>query len=127
MSKIYRQGDILLLPVAALPELRAAVAQNLSDVVAASTKVSLLPVAAEHGRLILAHGEVTGHHHSFALAHNVALFREDGSGGGLFLSVTGAPADLEHQEHSTIVVPPGEYAVVRQREYSPEAIRRVED
>ena len=107
MTSLYRQGDILIVPVDTIPTDRRA--------------------ADENGRLVLAHGEVTGHHHSFALADNVALFREDGSGAGLFLSVTGAPAALEHQEHSTIVVPPGRYAVVRQREYSPEAIRRVED
>lgn len=104
---IFRQGDIMLVPVAKIPTQTAAEIEN--------------------GRLVLAHGEVTGHHHSFKLADNVALFREDGSGGGLFLSVTDTPAPLEHQEHHTIAVPPGNYEVRRQQEYSPEAVRRVED
>ena len=38
-----------------------------------------------------------------------------------------APAPLEHQEHTALVLDPGDYQVVRQREYSPDAIRRVED
>ena len=103
-----RQGDVLLVPVKALPK-------------------SLRPVEAEAGRVILARGEATGHHHSFALSERVALFREDGSGGGLFLSVSGAPAALEHQEHSTLAIPVGKWEVRGQREYSPEAIRRVAD
>lgn len=106
-KKLFRQGDIMLVPVAKIPTTGLA--------------------APENGRLVLAHGEVTGHHHSFGIAANIALFREDGSGGGLFLGVTDAPAPLEHQEHHTIAVPPGNYEVRRQREYSPEAIRRVED
>ena len=105
---IIRQGDVLVKRIKAMPK-------------------NLKPAAAEGGRLVLAHGEATGHHHSFALSDRVALFREDGSGGGLFLSITDAPAPLEHQEHTALVLDPGDYQVVRQREYSPDAIRRVED
>ena len=108
MTKLIRQGDVLVRRIRALSK-------------------GLKPAEPENGRLVLAHGEATGHHHSFALSDRVALFREDGSGGGLFLSVTGAPVSLEHQEHTALVVKPGHYEVVRQREYSPEAIRRVAD
>ena len=103
-----RQGDVLLVPVKSLPK-------------------SLRPVEAEAGRVILARGEATGHHHSFALSERVALFREDGSGGGLFLSVSGEAAMLTHQEHDALAIPPGKYEIRGQREYSPEAIRRVAD
>lgn len=96
---IIRQGDVLLLPIAAAPK-------------------NLLPVAPEAERIVLAHGEVTGHHHSFALSERVALFREDGSGGGLFLTVAGAPAALEHQEHAPLSVAPGAWEVIRQREWT---------
>lgn len=99
---IIRQGDVLLLPIAdgKLPEKCAA-------------------MAPENGRIVLAHGEATGHHHSFAARDRIALFREDGSGGGLYLSVAGdAPAPLEHQEHSTLMIAPGAYKVIRQREWS---------
>lgn len=108
MTKMIRQGDVLVRRINALPK-------------------NIKPAAAEGGRFVLAHGEATGHHHSFALSDRVALFREDGSGGGLFLSITGAPAPLEHQEHTALVLAPGDYHVVRQREYSPAAIRNVQD
>ena len=107
-NAIFRQGDVMIVPVAAIPARK-------------------LPVAPENGRLVLAHGEATGHHHSFAFSDRVALFREDGAGGGLFLAVSGDAAALEHQEHSTIAVPSGHYEVRRQVEYSPAAIRRVAD
>ena len=105
---IYRQGDILLIPVKTLP-------------------AAVKPVEPENSRVVLAHGEVTGHHHSFAMSDRIALFREDGSGGGLFLSVSGDTAPLTHQEHHTLHIPAGTHEIRRQREYHPEAIRRVED
>lgn len=105
---IIRQGDVLVKRIKTLPK-------------------NLQPAEAENGRFVLAHGEATGHHHSFAISDRVAMFREDGSGGGLFLAVTGGPVALEHQEHTALDVEPGHYQVVRQREYAPDAIRRVED
>ena len=110
MNKIIRQGDVLLLPIAPAAPRKG------------------IPVPAENGRVVLAHGEVTGHHHSFRLSETVSLFREDGSGSGLFLTVTGlAPAELEHQEHTTLLVPPGSYRVIRQRTATAGVARRVED
>ena len=105
---MIRQGDVLLLPVSDIPE-------------------GAKPVAAETGRLILARGEATGHHHSFALSDRVAMFREDGSGGGLFLAVTGASVALEHQEHTAITIAPGRYEVRIQRTYQAGMARRVAD
>ncbi|MGH9523996.1 MAG: hypothetical protein ACRD3E_15850 [Terriglobales bacterium] len=34
---------------------------------------------------------------------------------------------IVHEEHAPIVLPPGDYEIVRQREYSPEEIRNVAD
>ena len=96
---MLRQGDILLIPIKELPPV-------------------LKEAEAEAGRLILARGEATGHHHSVALSDRVAMFREDGSGSGLFLSVTDAPTALEHQEHRALTIAPGAYEVRRQREWS---------
>ncbi len=93
-----RQGDVLVVSGAQIP--------------------AVVPVPPENGRVILAHGEHTGHHHSFGHSREVALFREDGSGGGLFLSVTGTPMPLEHQEHSALIVAPGVHEVVRQVQWS---------
>ena len=106
---ILRQGDVLLVPTTGVP--------------AGAAKV-----APDGGRLILARGEATGHHHSIKLADRVALFREDGSGGGLFLTVGGGdPAALEHQEHTTLAVAPGDYEVCIQRTYQAGMARRVSD
>lgn len=87
--------------------------------------------ASEQGRVILAHGEVTGHAHEVVGAAGVATqappaqFFEDPNGRRfLFVDRTCA---LTHQEHGTISLAPGCYEVVRQREYSPEAIRNVAD
>ncbi len=104
---MYRQGDVLIIPVAKLPN-------------------GLEPVKRESGRVILAHGEVTGHAHAIK-DKRAALFR-DPKLAAIFMHVSGdAPVALEHDEHSTIEVPPGDYQVIRQREYSPEEIRNVAD
>ena len=107
MQTIFRQGDVLIIPVAKLP-------------------ANLAPVEREHGRIILAHGEVTGHAHGIA-SERAGLFR-DPKLAAVFMHVSGnAPVALEHEEHSTIQIPPGNYEVRRQREYSPEEIRQVAD
>jgi len=108
MNDHYRQGDILLIPIGKIPTNAEAVRR-------------------EHGKLILAHGEVTGHHHAFAVdVRNVELVTKEGAE-QLYLMVHGVSAPLTHQEHATIDVAPGVYEVRRQREYSPEAIRNVAD
>src|SRR5262245_42367283 len=105
---VYRQGDILLIAISGLPE-------------------RLVAVEPADGRIVLAYGEATGHAHAIG-AHRAALFREDGSlpGGSMFLRLTEA-AELRHEEHAPIALPPGLYRVVRQREYAPGAVRSVED
>lgn len=115
----YRQGDVLLIPIS-------------SDEVPATAA----PVARENGKAILAHGEVTGHHHA-VLDRDVDLVGIPADGEQLvtadqatelYLLVHGAEAvALVHQEHDTISVDPGAYKVVRQKEYSPEEVRRVAD
>jgi hypothetical protein len=104
---MYRQGDVLIVPVTDIPE-------------------QLEPIEREAGRVILAHGEVTGHAHAIK-AEGAALFR-DPKLMAVFMTVTAdGPVALDHDEHSTIMIPPGNYRVIRQREYSPEAIRNVAD
>jgi hypothetical protein len=104
---MYRQGDVLIIPVESIP-------------------TTLQPIDRDAGRIILAHGEVTGHAHAIK-AEGAALFR-DPKLMAVFLTVTAdAPVALEHDEHSMIMLPPGNYRVIRQREYSPEEIRNVAD
>jgi hypothetical protein len=104
---MYRQGDVLLIPVKAIPK-------------------SVEAVKREGGRVVLAHGEVTGHAHAIK-DKRAALFR-DPKLAAIFMHVSGnATVALEHDEHETINVPPGNYQVIRQMEYTPEAIRNVAD
>ena len=107
MKQLMRQGDVLLKPVEHVP---------------ANTR----PVAREDGRLILAHGEATGHAHAIA-EESAELVSAEGAA-ELYLLVHGhQPVSLAHDEHDTIKVDPGAYEVVRQREYTPEQIRTVAD
>lgn len=106
-NPIYRQGDVLLASIGKLP-------------------TSVTAIAAENGRLILARGEATGHHHSFAVGPQIAMFRDEGAGNGAYLSVT-APTPLEHQEHTALLIEPRDYGVMIQRTYASGMARRVED
>ncbi len=100
---MLRQGDVMLIPC-----------QTSMDGAKA--------IKPRNGRLILAEGEATGHHHSV-----------DCKTAGLFdllgktVLVVDTPTRIEHQEHGAIEIAPGQYWVVRQREYSPQEIRRVMD
>lgn len=98
----YRQGDVLIIRKDSVP--------------------SLAPKNIE-GPVILAYGEVTGHTHRFENRRAVDMI-EDGM--RRFLAVHEA-ADLTHEEHATITVPPGNYEVIIQSEYSPQGLRNVAD
>jgi len=105
-QQMYRQGDVLLIPI--------------NDAgVGASSSLKVKPV---NGRIILAFGEATGHHHS--LKANVGSLFERDQKRYLRMDIE---APLEHQEHGAILIPRGTYQVIIQREYSPEAIRNVQD
>jgi hypothetical protein len=107
--KLYRQGDVLIIPVASVP---------------ANTK----PVLRENGRVILAYGEVTGHHHSIVETDVELVTSQKADQLRTWLRITtDEPVALTHQEHDTIQLPPGDYEVRRQREYSPEAPTWVQD
>ena len=128
MRQIQRQGDVLLISTRKRPSAEAK------------------PIVDEHGRVILALGEATGHHHQViggtltAIAGDLAgvpcivkdadpvpameLFEEPD---GTRLLVIKRESLLTHQEHGPISLAPGGYEVRRQREYSPEAIRNVAD
>lgn len=103
---MFRQGDVLIVPVGAMPN-------------------GLKAVPREKGRVVLAHGETTGHAHAI-LDKGTALFR-DPKLNKIFMRVADAPASLKHEEHGTISIPVGDYEIIRQREYSPERDRYVAD
>ncbi len=104
---MIRQGDVLIIACDKIPK--------------AARKV-----APENGRLIVARGEATGHHHSFPHRRGVTLFRDDGAGGGFYVRAK-ASVVLEHQEHTALTLPAGDYKVMIQRTFSAGMVRRVSD
>lgn len=155
-AKQYRQGDVMIERIEKLP-----------------TDFKAIPL--DGGRIVLAHGEVTGHAHAFSPEHAEKFVAPEGDE---FFKVTGerivatldivrrwksqvmvkhpelgliefAEQDLiiegdrakirgrfgilTHDEHTAQAIPAGYYrgssdsGTVRQREYSPEAIRNVQD
>ena len=97
---ILRQGDVLLAQVDALP-----------------SGTDEMEPERRAGRLeyILAHGEATGHAHAIIASNKVAVRRHPER--GVFLVVDGSHAELRHEEHRPLPIPPGTYRIVRQRTY----------
>lgn len=107
MPKMFRQGDVLIEEVPSMPQAKRTI------------------VPREGGRVILAHGEVTGHAH--------AITDQD----AVLMSITVPPATkrmaateerylrlerqstLSHEEHGPIELPAGTYRVTIQRQWDP--------
>jgi len=111
--KTWRQGDVLII--------------EAPDDLKRGKKV---PRAAD-GRVILAAGELTGHHHAIA-SKDAALFDRADDDAALALGERILSArrkvTLRHEEHAPIELPKGNYIVRTQVEYDPTTMaRRVED
>jgi len=104
MRKMYRQGDVLVVEVSEIPDNKKKIERD------------------DKGRLILAEGEATGHAHAIHASHAKMY----AAGIGMFLILKKA-AELLHEEHGKIDLPPGKYQVIRQREYDPVRERLVRD
>lgn len=74
--------------------------------------------------MILAHGEVTGHHHALEADKADWWKQEDGT---QFVVPIKKDATLTHQEHGPIILRKRPHRVIRQREYTPQEIRNVAD
>jgi len=105
---MYRQGDILLVRFAGLPN-------------------EVIQPRDAKGRLVLAEGEATGHAH--AIVHSGARLHGSESDDRLLEVLAEDGVDLVHEEHATIRIPPGVYRVIHQREhrYEHSSPRWVED
>ena len=112
---ICAQGDVLFRKVAALPN-------------------GVNQVPATNGRIVVTHSE-TGHDHVMVLDHkrsktpSVEMFAGDNP---LVAWIkVNRPTALEHlrshDTHEPIMFGPGIYEVRRQREYTPDGWRRVQD
>lgn len=117
----YRQGDVPLQRIDALPAGFAPVAPD------------------EHNKLVLALGEATGHHHRFENCFSqegtVRMFRDFQTGAQIIEvlaepmaggTATG-PAMLVHEEHDPITLAPGFYRQLLQVEDDGEMILQVAD
>ena len=107
--KVIRQGDVLLVAVTKLPT-------DVKD------------VTPEEGRVVLAHGEVTGHAHAVyergtVDAPTVKMYQAEFE---RFLQVS-LPVALKHEEHTAPTLPPMIYKLPVQVQYTPEEIKRVQD
>lgn len=105
--KQCRQGDVLLIRV---PMIKEAIEVPRDS----------------QNRIVLAHGEVTGHAHAIH-CDTAELFRSgSAANAGVYLNVVNR-VELRHEEHTTIKIPKGGYRVLRQTEYSPGELRQVAD
>ena len=111
----YRQGDVMLVKVDRLPKGE--------------------DVTAKDGKNIVAWGEATGHYHAVR-GPQVTMFRPDDMSGGVVfaLKIDGDGARLVHEkadgpttDHGTIELPPGLYEARRQREFTADDVRYVND
>lgn len=86
----------------------------------------LKPALAEAGNYIVAHSE-TGHHHVLPAAETEVYDQDEFVS---YVRVNNVVA-LKHlrsfDTHAPIGLPPGNYRITRQREYTPEGFRRAAD
>lgn len=108
---VYRHGDLLLVPIPALPDGERKPQRDG----------------------ILARGEATGHAHRIA---NLEAAEVYDIGTERFLVVSERGVRLAHEDHTdlrdpqtgaVVTLPAGVYQVLRKREYQPEEIRSVRD
>ena len=122
-TNIARQGDVMLEKVDGLPE---GLTEKSRD---------------EHGHIVLAFGESSGHRHAIR-DQEVQSFVMDSAereANGLsaecdYILVGGSGAVLNHEyvtgekaDHEPVSLAPGAYKVVGQREYQPDQVRRAVD
>mgnify|MGYP003642380375 CR=1 FL=1 len=110
-NRICAQGDVLIIRLDDAPDLG-----NVTE------------VQPEGNHLIVTHSE-TGHHHVLE-RESASMFTNNDNELESFL-VMHRECNLTHMRahdtHAPINLPPGNYKVIRQREYTPEGYRRVQD
>lgn len=77
-------------------------------------------------KIVLALGEVTGHHHRIETDPKAPSAKLWSAGAERFLQVM-KTSMLRHEEHSAVTLAIRIYLIAIQREYSPAQLRRVED
>lgn len=110
-NKVCAQGDVMIIRIDRAPDL-----------------TDYQEVPHENGRVIVTHSE-TGHHHVLDRpSGKMFTHKDDRLKSFLVLSETTNLVHLrENHTHESITMPPGNYKVIRQREYTPEGYRQVQD
>lgn len=103
MKKSWRQGDVLIVEVSAIPA-------NAKDITGKE--------------IVLMHGEVTGHAHRIAKPKGKAVMYD--AQAERYLQIV-SEATIKHEEHAPIVLREGRYQQAFQVEEQGEEIRRVAD
>lgn len=105
---LFRQGDVLL------------------ELIAGDIPPGAIELDRGGRDLILQEGEVTGHAHRIP-SRSASLYRTETD--ARYMRVMGpAPVALNHEEHHTVALPPGNYRVTVHAEYVPgELPRQVAD
>ena len=103
--KLYQQGDVLMHQIATLP----AKAQK----------------KATTGRIILAAGEMTNHHHAVIEEEGVTLYTLD----EILYLVADHEVSVTHEEHGVVTIPAGTYqiGIVQEYDYMAHEKRTVRD
>lgn len=101
--KSYRQGDVCIVEVSAIPS-------DAKDITG--------------NEIVLMHGEVTGHAHRIAKPKGKAILLD--AQAERYLQVL-SEATIGHEEHAPIVLREGRYQQIFQVEEQGEEIRRVAD
>lgn len=107
-QEIFRQGDVFIERVDSIPV-------DATKIDPATQRVK--------GRLVLAYGEVTGHHHSVAL---VDVEECSQTAEAIYMRIMNETT-VRHQEHAEIPLKPGIYKSYVQVQYTPAEIERVAD
>jgi hypothetical protein len=130
MKQKYQQGDVLLV----------AVTEPIESDIRSECKIET--GGDKDGKVILALGEATGHHHRFELnkldpgVTISTLHERYGRYGGrvyrdnlTYYLVEGGPATLYHEEHNPLTVPPGLYrrSIIREYDHISNSFRKVWD
>ena len=131
--KKYQQGDVLFVEV---PEGKWDFKQDGNKEVMIPSKTKDQPYRSYGHKtesqstknvdvITVAHGEATGHTHSFRMsqqASNVAITAYGGIKTRVgdvpeFIKITGNPAVIKHEEHNALTIPTGHYRVSIVREF----------
>ena len=101
IMKVFRHGDLLIAPVAAIP-----------------------PGGRVKEDMVLARGEATGHAHRLESRGPVELWEFSNE---IYFRLGADGGEVMHEEHKAIQLQPGAYRVWKQRQYEPQGARARED